>query len=161
MWKVYLQTYLKALSLLILGLACQPWSVLMKILTWFWNQGAKCRAHRNPFKTCLNIQPRSKIYPVLQSTPTATPRVSKKSQKNFSNKSVEFLLKISWNFEQKLDRFICKIFLWIFWHPWGSCGRILEHGGNLTFWFDVWSSFERLTMDPTFCTLIPDQTKVL
>ena len=103
-WKVYLQTFLKALSLLILSLVCQPWSVLMKILTWFWNQGAKYWAHRNPFKTCLNIQPRSKIYPVLQNRPTGTPRVSKNSQKYFTNKSVEFLLEISWNNIEKTQK---------------------------------------------------------
>ena len=43
---------------------------------------------------------------------------------------------ISWNFEQKLNRFICKKILWIFWHPWGSCRCILEQGVNLTFKLD-------------------------
>ena len=89
----------------------------MKILTWFWNnvvmesgfrnQGAKCRVHRKPFKTWSNIKPKSKISPVLQNTPTGTPRVSKNSQKYFTNKYVEvFLLKFIpiWNNIEKTSK---------------------------------------------------------
>ena len=91
-------------GLIITYMACQSWSVLMKILTWFLNQGAKCWAHRNPFKTWLIIQLKSKIYPLLQNTPTGAPRVSKNSQNFFTNKSVEFLLEISWNNIEKLKK---------------------------------------------------------
>ena len=36
-------------------------------------------------------------------------------------------------YRKNSNKFICKTFLWIFRHPWGSWGRILEHRGNLTF----------------------------
>ena len=45
-----------------------------------------------------------KISPVLQNTPPGTPRVSKNSQKKFTNKSVEFLRKISFKIEIMLKK---------------------------------------------------------